>query len=259
MKTNLASPLLALGLAACQTYPAAPYQGAYGYPDSAPYPAPYPGPPVDRGEYRAIGTEPFWDLTIGRDLVFTDRGTNLSVIEPAPPPSGVTSGELHQGRRLRVSIVRSPCSDGMSERIYPDAVTVTVDGRVYRGCGAPAAFFATVNEDGELRLGEHVLANTNWRVAAIDGRPLPQSGHYLNFASDRVSGRLGCNTLGATYSVTGSELRVSGVALTRMACPDMQAEMQASRILAQPMTLNESGDRLTLSNSLGTIELVRAR
>ena len=32
--------------------------------------------------YRAIGTEPFWDLEIGRDLIFTDRGNNVSVQRP---------------------------------------------------------------------------------------------------------------------------------------------------------------------------------
>ncbi len=255
----LAMPL-ALGLVACQTY-APPYgQAPYGYPETPPYLPELGAPlPASDGSYRAIGTEPFWDLTIGRDLVFTDRGTNVEVVEPTPPVRVAGAGQSYAGRRLRVAIERRGCSDGMSDRTYPDTVTVTVDGRAYRGCGGEAGFFDAVGENGEPRQGEHDLANTNWRVASINGRPLPPSGHYLTFAPDRLSGRLGCNTLGAAYRVTGSELRASGVATTRMACPDMQAEMQASRIMAQPMTLSESGDRLTLSNALGTIELIRAR
>ena len=52
-----------------------------------------------------------------------------------------------------MNIVHRPCSDGMSDRTYPDTVNVTVDGRAYRGCGADAAFFARVGEDGRDRPG----------------------------------------------------------------------------------------------------------
>jgi len=47
-----------------------------------------------------------------------------------------------------VTIVHSRCSDGMSERVYPDTVNLMVDGRPYRGCGAPRAFFSQTGEDG---------------------------------------------------------------------------------------------------------------
>jgi hypothetical protein len=58
----------------------------------------------------------------------------------------------------------------MSDRSYPDTVSVTVDGRAYRGCGANSAFFARVGENGIDRpgQGEHDLSNTNWRVVSIN-------------------------------------------------------------------------------------------
>jgi heat shock protein HslJ len=35
-----------------------------------------------------------------------------------------------------VNIVKNQhCSDGMSDRVYPDKVQVTVDGRQFNGCG----------------------------------------------------------------------------------------------------------------------------
>jgi uncharacterized membrane protein len=34
-----------------------------------------------------------------------------------------------------VNIVHGTCSDGMSDRVYPDKVQVTVDGRQFTGCG----------------------------------------------------------------------------------------------------------------------------
>jgi hypothetical protein len=44
-----------------------------------------------------------------------------------------------------------------------------------------------------------------------------------------------------------------------MACPGNSFEAEGTRIMQQPMTLIESGDSLTLSNRIGTIELMRAR
>ena len=155
MKTILALVPAALGLAACQTYPTGPYgpgQGPAGYPDQG-YPQPYPSQPYppqpyppqsypgDDANYHAVGTEPFWDLTIGRDMRFTDRGTNLVVTEPAPPVRTGYAGEIYQGRRINVNIVHSRCSDGMSDRSYPDQVQVRVDGRNYRGCGGDPGLF----------------------------------------------------------------------------------------------------------------------
>ena len=261
MRMIFALPLLAVGLAACQTYPNEPYypRGPAGYPE----PAPYPGPPVDQGNYRAIGTEPFWDLTIGRDLVFTDRGNNIAVAEPTPPVRRGVAGERYQGRRLSVTIVHGRCSDGMSERTYPDTVNVTVDGRAFRGCGANSRFFAQVGENGidrdASRPGEHNFSNTNWRVVSINGQPVPMSGYYFNFAPDQVSGKLGCNSISGSYSVAGSSLRTGPLMMTHMACPDNRFENQGTNIMSQPMTLSESGDSLTLSNRIGTIELKRAR
>ena len=257
MKTIFALPLLALGLAACQT---APYgQDRYGYPEPAPYPQPYP----TQSEYRAIGTEPFWDLTIGREMLFTDRGNNIRVAEPTPPVRIGFAGETYQGRRLLVNIVHSRCSDGMSDRTYPDTVSVTVDGRAFRGCGADAAFFTSVNEYNQPmnQPGEGVfnLANTNWRVVAINGRQVPPSGYYFNFMPDRLSGKLGCNSIGAGYRVEGSTLHAAALMMTRMACENGNYEAEGTRIMALPMTISESGDRMTWSNRAGAIELIRAR
>src|SRR5687767_9421485 len=150
MKTIFALPLLALGLAACQTYPNDPYgQGPYGYPEPAPYPQPYPEP---YPPYPAPG--------------------------PYPQPG------------------------------YPDT---------------PQGVFN--------------LSNTNWRVVSINGQIVPMSGYYFNFMPDRLSGKLGCNTIGAGYSVAGNILSAGALMMTRMACPNGSFEAQGTAILAQPMTI----------------------
>jgi heat shock protein HslJ len=295
MKTIIALPLLVLGLAACQPYPQGPgypgspqpypqdstgyppyppgpaYPGPGGppYPPGPAYPAPgypqpgypQPGYPSGQANYRAIGTEPFWDLEIGRNLTFTDRGNNVSVVQQTPQPINGTAGEIYRTQRLEVNIVHSRCSDGMSDRTYPDTVQVYVDGRQYRGCGAPIAFFSQVGENGQPNYpGTPVtnLSGTNWRVVAINGTRTPASNFYINFMPDRMSAKFGCNSLGAGYTQAGNVVDAGAVMATRMACPDMSFENQGSAILADPMTISGTGNQLTLSNRAGSIDLVRA-
>jgi len=250
----------ALGLAACQTYPVDPYG-----PAPTPYPTPYPGPPVEQGNYRAIGTEPFWDLTIGPKMVFTDRGNGVEVVQTTPQVQIGVAGEIYTTPRLRVNIVHAKCSDGMSDRTYPDTVQVSVDGRAYRGCGAPASFFVEVDERGNPQVLTSqagpmtTLERTRWRVTRINGRPVPRQGDYhIDFDSGRIAAKFGCNSIGGTYTQTGATLDAGALATTRMACGNMGFETQGSAILDQLMTVEViDRNRLALSSTAGTIDLVR--
>jgi heat shock protein HslJ/uncharacterized membrane protein len=353
MKIIAAFPLLALALAACEPYGYGqqagypPYpQGPQGYPDPG-YPQPYPptgypqgGPPMPPGgpvypgqgqpspptgyptpnypagqtTYRAVGTEPFWDLEIGRDLIFTDRGNNVSVSDPAPTPINGVAGETYRTQRLEVNIVHRQCNDGMSDRSYPDTVDVRVDGRQrYRGCGAPIAYFEQAGETGQPNYqaqqdypapnyppqpnypnsgnyppgpgnypapnypaqpsypgagnypapgapGAMMLGGTNWRIAAINGRPVPPQNFYMNFMPDnQIGAKFGCNSISASFSQQGAILTTGPAVMTRMACPDMSFESQGSRVLAKEITVSGFGNHLTLTSANGTIDLVRAR
>ena len=268
MKTILRLLPFAL-VAACAPYPD-PYGPGYPsepYPPASPYP-PEPLPPVPpaypAGEtYRAIGTEPFWDLRIGRDLIFTDRGTDFSVSQPTPRPIIGFAGEIYQTPRIEVNITHVRCSDGMSDRSYPDTVHVRVDGRDYRGCGASLDFFNSIDERGEPRQpvgGDAVpLDRTRWRVVAINGRPTPPGADYsIQFEDGRLSAKFGCNGLGASYTQTGATLDAGTVIATRMACPDMSFEREGSAILDQVMTIRMQGpSRISLTGSAGSIDLQR--
>jgi uncharacterized membrane protein len=111
MKRFLAFPLAAL-LAGCLTAPPPP-------------PAPY----------RALGNEPFWSLLIDeRNLTFTQPDAR-PITQPTPRVIVGFAGEIYQTPRINVNIVHGTCSDGMSDRSYPDKVQVTVDGRRFNGCG----------------------------------------------------------------------------------------------------------------------------
>jgi uncharacterized membrane protein len=95
----------------------------------APLPAPPPPP------YHALGTEPFWNLLIDEhDITFTQPDAQ-PVRQPTPKVIIGIAGEIYHTPRIGVNIVHGRCSDGMSDRVYPDKVQVNVDGRQFNGCG----------------------------------------------------------------------------------------------------------------------------
>jgi heat shock protein HslJ len=94
-------------------------------------------PQAARSTYRAAGTEPFWSLTIGsREMTFTQPDA-APVRQPTPKVIVGFAGEIYRTPRIDVNIVHVRCSDGMSDRVYPDKVQVTVDGHRFDGCGGP--------------------------------------------------------------------------------------------------------------------------
>ena len=219
--------------------------GCEGYGPMPPPPPLTPNPPG--GVYRATGTEPFWSLTIDeRNIIFTEMG-GAPITQPTPRVIVGFAGEIYQTPRIGVNIVHKQCSDGMSDRIYADSVQVDVDGRRFNGCGGGAV----------VPTG---LVGTNWRVAAVNGRPTPAAGEfYMQFEQSRVGAKFGCNGMGAEYTHTGDVLDLGPVMATRMACPDMSFENQGGAILNQPMTMTwNGGDSVTLSNNAGRIELTRS-
>ena len=95
--------------------------------------APVPGPPAP--PYHALGTEPFWNLLIDEHDITFVQADQQPIKQPTPTVIHGFAGEIYQTPRINVNIVHGQCSDGMSDRAYPDKVQVTVDGRRFNGCG----------------------------------------------------------------------------------------------------------------------------
>ena len=95
--------------------------------------APLPPPPAP--PYHAVGTEPFWNLLIDEHNITFVEPERQPITQPTPKVIIGVAGEIYQTQRINVNIVHGQCSDGMSDRTYPDKVQVTVDGRRFEGCG----------------------------------------------------------------------------------------------------------------------------
>ena len=88
--------------------------------------------------YGALGTEPFWSLQISSKTMTFDQMDQPKVRQATPRPRKTKFGRIYWTRRISVAIISNqPCSDGMSDYVYRDDVTVTVDGQKYLGCGGP--------------------------------------------------------------------------------------------------------------------------
>ncbi len=92
---------------------------------------------------RAVGTEPFWGARIeGRCVTYShpddQAGTRVWTRYSATANGGTWSGALG-GRRFELTTRAQPgCSDGMSDRRYPMAAELIVNGEQRTGCAAPA-------------------------------------------------------------------------------------------------------------------------
>lgn len=98
-------------------------------------------------DFRALGQEPGWQLEMrqGAEMRFTyDYGKGTAITPAAraqlDPSTGTRTYRAVTGADdLRVVIVPVACGDAMSGRSFPATVSVTLNGRSFRGCGEELA------------------------------------------------------------------------------------------------------------------------
>lgn len=201
--------------------------------------------------YRALGTEPFWSLTIGRAQMTysTPEGHPLTVAKPRPIIG--MNGELYRTRTMTVDITHVRCSDGMSDRLFADTVRVTTARGTVNGCGG-----RVLSDQANL------LAGTSWSISAINGRPVRlQAPTSIRFTIDRIEGRAGCNSFGGSYRFERGTLTPRDVIATQMACGGggSQVETAFFRAIAMPLSVSRGGGTLVLSGRGGSVTLQRVR
>jgi uncharacterized membrane protein len=118
-----------------------PKQAPAAPPANAATPAAPPGGgPFSPSGYALNGTEPFWGGTVTGTRVryMTPENQFGSVVETARTlgATEVYRGSLG-GRPFVLTLSRSPCSDGMSDRAYPFTALLQVGGEARRGCAEP--------------------------------------------------------------------------------------------------------------------------
>jgi len=88
--------------------------------------------------FKALGTEPFWAVTIAEGMLRLER-------PDAAPLSGDFAGTPMRGDKRQFSTTtsegpvlvkfeRTPCSDGMSDSRYAWTARMTFEGKEWQGC-----------------------------------------------------------------------------------------------------------------------------
>ena len=119
-------------------------------PKPATQPAPQPagacltqdGKPVPANRIRAVGTEPFWGARIeGRCVTYShpedQNGTRVWTKFGGTTSNGSWTGSLGGHPFVLRTRPQADCSDGMSDKRYPIAVSLTVGGEQRTGCAEP--------------------------------------------------------------------------------------------------------------------------
>ncbi|HUQ13352.1 MAG TPA: hypothetical protein VM055_03665 [Novosphingobium sp.] len=140
------SSLLALALAACEQTqpPAAPPSPVATEPQAAvPTRPSIVAKPVlalpDR--FAALGTEPFWAADVaGATLTYKtpeDQAGQLATVTRTAGEDFVELRGTLAGQALTLTVSKGPCSDGMSDTVYPFSVTRRLGDDTQRGCARP--------------------------------------------------------------------------------------------------------------------------
>ncbi|MES2987277.1 MAG: META domain-containing protein [Pseudomonadota bacterium] len=206
-------------------------------------------PALAQESYRAVGTEPFWSLTIGPRTTTFEAPGQRPVVAATPKVIHGFAGEIWQGKRIGVNTVHKQCSDGMSDRTYRNSVTVTVDGRRYEGCGG-----GVVDQTASPAPPRNLLLEGDWSIQSINGRNVaPRTSPTINFRGQSVSGNASCNRFNGSFDFARGRLNVGPLASTRMACLNRAVNAQESSVL---QILRE---RLTVSSNRGGKLVLTAR
>lgn len=179
----------------------------------------------DPGAYRAVGTEPFWSLTIGRDRIVYDDIEDRETVVRKPRAQTANGNLVYRTRAMTVVIRNQECSDGMSDRRFADTVRLKIGRRMLTGCGR--AYPDARSLDG-----------SEWRIASVGGQSvtLPRPA-TIAFTEDRVSGWTGCNRFTGGYTLQSGRLSTPRLAMTRVACMDAAGTVEAAvtDLLNDPM------------------------
>lgn len=210
-----------------------------------------PAAAVAQSTYRAVGTEPFWSLTIDARTIRYDPADGRAVQVATPRKIATLRGTSYRTRLMTIDIVRQRCSDGMSDRTYPDTVRVQIGRQTLHGCGG-----------GPLTEARDSVAGT-WRIDMVDGRSVRLSSTpTLTFDGGRVSGRI-CNSFSGRYRLQRGTLTTQEVIGTQMACADgrMPIERTVWAALAKPLKVHSGSrdDTLVLSDGRSSLTLRRLR
>lgn len=129
------------------------------------------------------------------------------------------------------------------------------DNLMFYGKGSkPIAVLAIKPQVGDLALAAGV-----WNIEKVEGEPVGVSRKpfiEINAEQNKVTGNAGCNRMvGSIVTEKGvvRSMQFPNLAVTRMACPELELEGKVLKALGEAYTFNisDDGSQMTISNESG--------
>ncbi|WP_187429083.1 hypothetical protein ROLI_004840 [Roseobacter fucihabitans] len=128
----------------------------------------------------------------------------------------------------------------------------------YLFCALVAAVFILTGCQGDETVRAYGAADRTWRLVELDNASVIYDATLTFPETGQIAGKAPCNAYGATMAVPYPWFEAGPIAATRLACPDLDAEIAYFTALTQ-MSLSEVlGDTLLLSNDEGRIMVFKA-
>jgi copper homeostasis protein (lipoprotein) len=137
-------------------------------------------------------------------------------------------------------LAKQPATNAQIETTVENKTTVDLNNRIEA---------QTVIKKVNPAVGKATLAETKWKLVLLNGKVVNQKGKKdyfikLNSKDGRFSAYAGCNTIMGSYVMPSAfGLSFSGLAMTSMACPNMDLETRFSKALGET-------DRYTIKDNI---------
>ncbi len=203
--------------------------------------------------FKAMGTEPFWNIEISeKEVKFTELGNEKGIIFPNEnlqmfqEDNKITFAT--KSHTLVIDAKSAECSDGMSDIVYSHKVTATlideVTGEVKEnyGCGQ---FFT------HPQLSKIWFLKT-FREQEFDKKNFNDEIPYVEFIGQKnmFSAFAGCNRInGKMQANTENRLQLIDIASTKMMCGPDNREQEFINVLAKVGAYKFDGDTLILMDA----------
>ena len=127
-----------------------------------------------------------------------------------------------------------------------------------RAAATVAVISTALSCSSDETLSGYGAADTTWRLVSVNGAPFEAEATLTFPEEGRVQGEAPCNQFSGAQLAPYPWFQVDRLAVTRRACPELDAEAVFFEALSA-MTLAEvAGDTLLLSNDDGKEMLFRA-
>jgi heat shock protein HslJ len=104
----------------------------------------------------------------------------------------------------------------------------------------------------EAEMVNSSIKDTKWKLVKLMGKDVSDKNAYILFSSEenKVYGNASCNNFNGSYELnTGNQIKLSKIAATLMACPDMIVENEFMEILRKVDNYSINGKSMTLNKA----------